>query len=188
MHILAISPGEGFDETRWRRILTSGVDALMVREKQLEADHLLTLTRWVREYAPGLSVWVNGRLDVALAAGCGLHAPEAYPEVPKGLVSISRPLHDPADFSDRAEAQQLLLSPVFSTPGKGACLGIEGLHGWLASLPQFDGRLLALGGITPENAKGLQHSRLAGVALVRSLWHSPDPCATVHKLREAWSD
>ncbi|MDP2876952.1 MAG: thiamine phosphate synthase [Holophaga sp.] len=121
-------------------------------------------------------------------AGCGLHAPEAYPEIPKGLLALSRPLHDAADFRGRAEAQQLLLSPVFPTPGKGACLGVKGLHDWLASLPPFSGRLLALGGITPKNAPELKHSRLAGVALIRSLWDSPDPSGTVERLREAWLD
>ena len=37
---------------------------------------------------------MNGRLDVALAAGCGLHAPEAYPRGPLsalGLLALSRP-------------------------------------------------------------------------------------------------
>jgi len=186
MFILAITPGEGFDEAKWRRVLDSGIDALMIREKGLDARPLLELTRRTQELAPGLPLWVSGRLDVALAAGCGLHAPEAYPEVPEDLLPLSRPLHDPAQFPARRGAQQLILSPVFPTPGKGAALGAEALREWLDALPPFPGRFLALGGITPSNCAELRHPRLAGVAMIRSLWHAKEPAAVVAKLREAW--
>ena len=187
MHILAISPGEGFEQARWSSVLSSGIDGLMLREKHLEAKALLELTRRAQELAPHLRLWVNGRLDVALAAGCGLHAPEHYPEIPPTLVPISRPWHQPAQFPERAMAQQLLVSPVFATPGKGPCLGAQGLHAWLDQMPSFEGQILALGGITPDNSAELKHPRLAGVALIRALWESPDPRQVVTKLREAWA-
>jgi thiamine monophosphate synthase len=186
VHILAISPGEGFDEARWGRVLDSGIDALMIREKALEARALLRIARWVRDRTPGITLWVNGRLDVALAAGCGLHAPEAYPPVPAELVPVSRPLHDPAAFPTRCAARQLLLSPVYETPGKGPALGPEGLRRWLEALPPWEGRLLALGGIAVENCGALRHPRLAGVALIRSLWQAPDPRVMVERLRATW--
>ena len=186
MIILAISPGEGFEASRWRRVLTSGIDQVMIREKQLNTRMLLEVTRRVQALAPGLPVWVNGRLDVALAAGCGLHAPEAYPEIPPDLAALSRTLHDPGCFEARRNARQLLISPVFATPGKGAALGVETLHGWLDALPAFPGQFLALGGVTPANCAKLRHSRLGGVAMIRSLWDSPDPAGVVSRLRAAW--
>ena len=69
MFILAISPGEGYDEARWSRVLASGIDGLMLREKQMETGALLGFALRVRDEAPGLELWVNGRLDVALAGG-----------------------------------------------------------------------------------------------------------------------
>lgn len=186
MHLLAISPGEGFDRERWRAVLHSGVDALMIREKALEARALLELARWCRAEAPDVELWVNGRLDVALAADCGLHAPEAYPELPSDLVRLSRPLHDPAQAAGRLGAAQLLLSPVFPVPGKGDAFGAEGLHRRLDALPPFRGRLLALGGITPANAAELRHPRLDGLALIRALWNSGEPGHAVEALRKAW--
>jgi thiamine monophosphate synthase len=186
MFILAITPGEGYDAGRWRRVLASGIDAVMIREKRLEAGPLLALTRRTQDLAPGLQVWVNGRLDVALAANCGLHAPEAYPEVPEGLLPMSRPLHDSGQFPSRCGAQQLILSPVFASPGKGSALGPEGLRAWLEALPPFEGRFLALGGVHPGNCRELRHPRLAGVAMIRSLWQAPDPTGVVARLREAW--
>jgi len=186
MFILAITPGEGYDPPRWRRVLASGIDAVMIREKNLEARPLLDLTRRTQDEAPGLQIWVNGRLDVALATNCGFHMPEAYPEVPEGFLPVSRPLHALEQFPSRSGAQQLILSPVFTSPGKGPTLGSEGLRAWLEALPSYEGRLLALGGITFENCGELKHPRLAGVAMIRSLWQAPDPMGVVAKLRDAW--
>lgn len=187
MFILGITPGRGFESGACRRVLVSGVDGLLVREKNLEARPLLEAVRFCQREAPGVELWVAGRLDVALAAGCGLHAPEGHPEPPSGLVRLSRPLHALDQAPARAGADQLLLSPVFPTPGKGPALGAAGLHAWLEALPPTRARLLALGGIEPDNAGVLRHPRLAGVALIRALWEAADPARVVGDLRTAWA-
>lgn len=188
MYILGITSGEGLDPARWRRVLASGIDGLSIREKQLGPKALLDCVRWVRDAAPELPLWVVGRLDVALAGGCGLHAPEAYPEVPKGLVPLSRPLHDPDQFKDRLSADQLLIAPIFLVPGKGPAWGPVRLRACLNALPDSPCRLLALGGITPLNVAPLKHPRLHGVAMMRSLWKGPEPERAVAQIRSAWSE
>lgn len=185
-HLLVISPGEGFSPEPWARVLQSGVDALMIREPQLEARALLALARWCHREAPEVELWVRGRLDVALAAGCGLHAPEAYPDIALSGLRLSRPLHGAEAFLTRSTAAQLLISPVFPVPGKGTPMGPQGLHALLDRLPTYDGRLLALGGIGVEQLPGLRHPRLAGIALIRALWRSPEPTDVVSRLRDAW--
>lgn len=187
MRVLAVSPNQGFQPTRWERVLTSGVDGFMLREPDLPVLDLLRAARWARACAPGVEVWVNGRLDVALAAGCGLHAPEAYPEVAPDLLPLSRPLHDPGQARARAGARQLVLSPIYAVPGKGPAWGPERLRQVLDGLPDGGFRALALGGITPDNAGPLRHPRLAGVALIRGLWDAADPAAAVARLRGAWA-
>jgi thiamine monophosphate synthase len=159
----------------------------MIREPQLTVRELLSLARWVRDQAPGLELWVNGRLDVALAAGCGCHAPESYPDPPPGLLPRSRPLHHPDQLPRRAGLDQLILSPIFPVPGKGPAWGPERLRRVLDNLPAPAGRILALGGITPGNAAGLHHPRLDGVALLRALWSTPEPVALVAALRDCWN-
>jgi thiamine monophosphate synthase len=186
MHILAITPGEGVDHPRWQRVLHSGIDAFMIREPQLDARDLLVAARWVRETAPKVALWVNGRLDVALASQAGLHTPEAYPKVPEGLLPLSCPIHDPAQIPWRRNAHQLVLSPIFGVPGKNPAWGAERLHGILDGLPPMPCRILALGGITPATIAELKHSRLDGVAVIRALWASLDPALCVTQLREAW--
>jgi thiamine monophosphate synthase len=188
MHILAITPGEGLDHPHWERVVGSGIDAFMIREPGMDPRALLAAVHWVRELAPGLELWVNGRLDVALAGQCGLHAPEAYPPVPPGLLDLSRPIHDPAQVPERAGARQLILSPIFPVPGKGPAWGPEKLRAVLDALPEVPGRILALGGITEANAARLRHPRLDGVALIRGLWSAPDPAQAVARLRTAWRE
>lgn len=185
--MLAVSPGRGFDSAAWERLLQAPVDGLLLREPALEARALLDLARWCRARRPDLELWVRGRLDVALRAECGLHAPEAYPDLQDCPVPLSRPLHAPAQLAGRRQSQQLLLSPVFAVPGKGPALGVQGLHGILDGLPPFEGRLLALGGITPEHVGALRHPRLDGVALIRALWDAPDPARVVGDLHRAWA-
>lgn len=187
LHVLAITSGTGFQASAWERVLRSGVDAFMVREPGLEAGALLEATRWCRSQAPDTPIWVNGRLDVALAAGCGLHAPEAYPEVPECGVSISRPLHAEGQYPGRLHAAQLLVAPVFAVPGKGGPWGRQRLQAFLDTCPEDGPRLLALGGVTPDRLQELRHPRLSGVALIRALWEAPEPRALVQQLREAWA-
>lgn len=186
MYILAITPGEGVDHPRWRRVLEAGVDAFMLREPQLEARDLLVAARWVRETAPEVTLWVNGRLDVALAVQAGLHAPEAYPRVPEGLLPLSQPIHDPSQLQDRSAAHQLVLSPIYPVPGKGPAWGPARLHAVLEAMPPRHSRILALGGITPGNVGSLKHRRLDGVAVLRGLWSGLDPALSVAQMRAAW--
>lgn len=184
MHLLAITPGRGFQPDTWGPVLDSGVDALLVREPGLAPRDLLAAVRWCQDRAPGLPLWVAGRLEVALAAGCGLHAPEAYPELPPGLGPLSRPLHAEAQWPDRRTADQLLVSPVLPTPGKGAPWGVPRLRAFLDSLPGGGPRILALGGVDPAQVRLLAHPRLDGVAAIRAFWQG-DPRRAVAAFREA---
>ncbi|MDR1840696.1 MAG: thiamine phosphate synthase [Holophagales bacterium] len=188
MHILAISQGREIEASKWAAVVKSGIDALMIREKHLNAQSLLDLGRQILDMAPALPLWINGRLDVALALGVGFHGPEDYPEIPPRLCAVSRPLHNIAQIRERQHSDQLLVSPVFAVPGKGEPLGVPGLYGILDNLPPWRRTVLALGGINPENAAILQHNRLDGVALIRSLWDSKNPRNVVDKLRSAWKD
>lgn len=186
MFILAITPDTGFDGPRWRAVLTGGVDGLLIREKGMEARALLDAARWCQDTAPEVELWVAGRLDIALAAGCGLHAPEAYPEAPASLVPLSRPLHDERQFESRRGCRQLLISPILASPGKGAPWGAARLHRFLDAASTGP-RLLALGGINPGDMAALAHPRLDGVAAIRALWDAPDPLGMVHRLKGAAS-
>lgn len=183
MKLLAITQGSGFAPEAWRAVLCSGVDAFLVREPGMPARELLETARWCQDTAPGVALWIAGRLDVAFTAGCGLHAPERHPEVEPGLLPLSRPLHDEAQWEARQGCDQLLVSPVFASPGKGEPWGPDRLRRWLDRLPPGGPRILALGGVSPSNAAVLRHPRLAGLAAIRPFWEG-DPRRTVAAFRD----
>lgn len=178
MHLLAITPGRGFEPGAWAPVLASGVDALLIREPGLGPEALAAAAAWCRAEAPGLALWVRG---MALP-GCGLHAPEGGELLARPL---SRPLHGESQWEARRGADQLLLSPIFATPGKGAPWGPDRLLAFLDGVPEGGPRLLALGGVTPEHASRLRHPRLAGIAAIRPYW-AGDPAASVAAFRAAW--
>jgi thiamine monophosphate synthase len=183
MILLAITPGLGFDRSHWLPVLRSGVDGFLIREKELSARTLLDAARWCQDAAPDVTLWVGGRLDVACAAGCGLHASEAHPDVEPGLVQLSRPLHAESQWAARPDADQLLVSPIFASPGKGEPWGVERLHRFLDGLSPGGPRLLALGGVDPTRTALIRHPRLAGLAAIRPFWGG-DPVRAVARFRE----
>ncbi|WP_306591010.1 thiamine phosphate synthase [Geothrix sp. 21YS21S-4] len=183
MILLAVTPGLGFDRDRWASVLRSGVDAFLIREGALSARALLDAARWCQDVAPEVALWMGGRLDVAFAAGCGLHAPERHPEVPAGLVPLSRPLHVEGQWSSRRDCDQLLVSPVFSSPGKGEPWGAGRFRAFLDALPAEGPRILALGGVEPDRMDALRHPRLAGIAAIRPFWEG-DPRRAVAAFRD----
>jgi hypothetical protein len=181
MHLLAITPGTGFEPNRWASVLGSGIDALLIREPQLPPEAIDAAAAWCLARAGGVRIWVRDRAT----PGCGLHLPEGSGEGPAGA-GVSRPLHAEDQWADRAGAEQVLLSPLFPTPGKGPAWGLERLHRFLEGLPPGGPRILALGGITPERAGTLRHPRLAGLAAIRAFWEG-DPAAAVAAFRRGWA-
>lgn len=177
MHLLAITPGRGFHPEAWARVLASGIDALLIREP-LEDGALADAAVWCRERAPEVRIWVRG----LILPGCGLHLPEGTE--PGDQTGLSRPLHQEDQWAMRKDAAQLLLSPILPTPGKGEPWGMIRLHRFLDGLPEGGPRLLALGGIRPEDVPGIRHPRLDGIAAIRPFWDG-DPAAAVRKFRKA---
>ena len=160
------------------RAIERGIDFIQIREKDLDDRALFSLTRGALAHAIGTPcrVLVNGRADIALAAGAdGVHLPSRGLQVkdirkwaPDGfLIGVS--VHTTAEIR-RACAQgadYLLLGHIFPTPskaGSGTPLGLRRLKiaCSLASVP-----VLGLGGITPERIESVLRAGAAGVAGIR---------------------
>ncbi len=185
-----------------RAAVGAGVEGVQVREKGWDARPLLDFTRQVMEIAApeGAKVVVNGRLDVALAAGAhGVHLgggalhPEAARELAdrldRGDFLVGVSTHSRAEVAraSAGTADYVLFGPVFATPSKAAYGDPQGLEelgricedGWLP--------VLAVGGITPENTPEVLGAGAAGTACIRALFDAGDPAEAARRWVEAAS-
>ncbi len=153
------------------RAIREGADMIQVREKDLPASELLELVSAVRKLAEGgkTRILVNDRLDVALAAGVdGVHLPA------KGLpahrvrplvkmLGVSTHTIEEAIAAEIVGADFIVFGPIFATPGKQA-IGLQPLQLVTAALRI---PVLAIGGLTYENAESVMKSGAAGIAGIR---------------------
>jgi thiamine-phosphate pyrophosphorylase len=157
------------------RALAAGVDYVQIREKDLPARELCDLTRGVLALANprGSRILVNSRLDVALVCGAhGVHLPaespaprDLRPVCPAGFV-VGVSCHSIAELRQAEDegADFVFFSPVFPTLSKAATGPPAGLEGLRDAARAVRIPLLALGGITSENAEQCIAAGAAGVA------------------------
>jgi len=176
------------------RVALCGADMMQVREKDLPGGPLLGLVRRAVS-AAAADVYVNGRVDVALAAGArGVHLPaDGLPvaEVASrwGSLRVGRSTHGRLEAVAAAEAgaHQLIFGPVFDTRSKrayGPPLGLRALRevAEAVSVP-----VIAIGGIHPGNVGEVAALPVAGVAMISAVLASPDMASVVARVRESMS-
>ena len=137
-------------------------------------------------------VMVHDDLEVAVASGAGgVHLPsggdpaEARGLLPRGLIGVSA--HSTAEAATliAAGADYVTISPIFLTdskPGYGPALGLNGLA---ATVAAAKGPVVALAGITPDNAHACMEAGAAGIAVMGEIMRALDPEATVRSLIKA---
>lgn len=158
-------------------LAAAGVDGVQLRDKELDDRKLLALARAARALLPPpAALLVNGRLDVALAAGAdGVHLPaDGLPAAPLlawarrlGVRSlIGRSTHTLAEVAAARDegADYVTFGPVFATPGKGAPVGTAAL----AAAARLGVPVLALGGIEPDRVGEALGAGAHGVAAIRA--------------------
>jgi len=155
--------------------LERGVEKIQIREKDLSARDLLQLVdRALALPNPhGSKVLVNGRVDVALAAGAaGVHLPALSPVprlwrtiVPSGFeIGVSCHTLDEVVAAARDGADYVVFGPVFSPISKSSDLTPRGLAGLAAAAAAVPIPVFALGGITESNSESCIRAGAAGVA------------------------
>lgn len=152
--------------------IAAGVDAIQIRERDLEGRVLAPLTARVatRARATATRVLVNDRADVALAAGAhGVHLrgdsmPVAAARSCDRSWTVGRSVHDPREVGPAASADYLLFGSVFPSASKahGPAAGLDALRALLdVARPQ---PVLAIGGMDPARAAACFAAGAAGVA------------------------
>jgi len=150
--------------------IARGIELVQIRERNLTARELAEVTRQTLSLpnSLGTKILVNDRADVAIACGAhGVHLRDGAVEASKFagsdfLVTVS--CHSAARSERTQGAAFALLGPIFnplSKPEAGPALGVEAIREFTQRCPT---PVLALGGITPENAPLCIDAGAAGIA------------------------
>lgn len=198
MNVVFVTPDEP-DEKRLLALaedaLEGGVDAVQLRLQSVAARQLFPLAKLIREIADrvGGALFVNDRADVALAAGAaGVHlAGHSLPVAAARAVlrppfKIGVSCHSVAEAiqAEKEGADYVFLGTVFpsaSKPGT-APLGLEELSRARreVSLP-----IVAIGGITAENAGAVLSAGADGVAVISAIAGQRSPREAAEALADA---
>jgi thiamine-phosphate pyrophosphorylase len=166
----------------------AGVDWIQLREKDLEGRPLFELaTKAIAACAAAASgsgkqarILVNDRLDVAWSAhAAGVHLGEN--SVPVGEVIrwrnragrpdllVGRSCHSLEAAAQAAAdgADYIFFGPVFATPSKQAFGPPQGLERLERVCRAVSLPVLAIGGITPQNARACLKAGASGIAAIR---------------------
>jgi thiamine-phosphate pyrophosphorylase len=182
--------------------VSGGATMVQLRLKDEGARTLVEVARRLRAAVPDVPLLVNGRADVALAAGAdGVHlgtddlSPAALRRVVADGFVIGASIGDVAalgsDLSWLDDADYLAVGPVF-VPGAGRgagrgaapAVGLERLARLAAAVAGTGCPLLALGGITLENAASVVEAGASGVAVISGLVGVPDPMRRARAFRD----
>jgi thiamine-phosphate pyrophosphorylase len=188
----------------------ASVDWIQLREKDLSGRDSAALTRESLRRVPqkaspthaATRILVNDRLDVALAERAGgvhlgenslpvaeakrllLASPAAQSLSHDFLVGVSCHSLEAAKSAVSAGADYLFFGPVFATPSKAAYGLPPGLVPLAEVCTAVTIPVLAIGGITLENASSCLSAGACGIAAIRLFQDSSDPAEIVRKLRQ----
>lgn len=194
--LLAISQRAtlGREPVDWlRELAAAGIDGVQIREKDLDDRALLDLVRLARAELPAsTTLLVNGRLDVALAAGAaGVHLPvdgvplSALRERFGGRVLLGRSTHtlEEVERARRDGADYVTFGPVYATPSKAGYGPPAGLER-LAAAARLRIPVYALGGVTLSRFGEVAAAGAAGVAAIRMFQDPVELRAAARAARE----
>lgn len=174
--------------------VTGGANLVQLRDKTAPADRLREIGTGLRRVTEGQALLVvNGPPERARVVGAdGVHLPEAGPSVPEARrvagegVLVGRSVHS-AEGARRAQeegADYLLAGTVFASASHPdrAPAGLDWLRAVCATVPL---PVIAIGGVTPENAGACVRAGAAGVAVLSPLMGARDPRAVAGSYRAA---
>ena len=172
--------------------LQAGCRWIMIREKDLATAELCPVVEATVTVAKDFGATGAVNNDFTAASICkvkAVHLPQGQPVAtirrvmgPETLIGVSAHSVAEAQLAAAEGANYVTASPVFATdskPGYGPALEPEGLAQIVASvrIP-----VLALGGVTAENAASCIAAGAAGVAVMGSVMRAQNPGAIVGDL------
>jgi thiamine-phosphate pyrophosphorylase len=192
-------------------VAVAGIDWIQIREKDLSGKELSSLTHAAVAQSKQINerngtqtrIIVNDRLDVALSEHTGgVHLGEqslpaidvckwlaAKPDLAgrdKFLVGVSCHSVQAAVSAARDGADYIFFGPVFATPSKAAFGDPQGLKRLAEVCSALATPVLAIGGITLDNASDCLAAGAGGIAAIRLFQDSENLASLVTDLRASF--
>jgi len=154
-----------------------GATLIQLREKHMPAREFYEQAKIA--VRPGVQLIINDRVDVALAVGAhGVHLgqddmpPEAARKLlgPNAVIGYSTHNIEQAIAATKLPIDYLAIGPIFATTTKSdtaPVLGLEGLRTVRHAIGAFP--LVAIGGITHDNARKVIQAGADSVAVISAL-------------------
>lgn len=176
-------------------LLEAGAPLVQVRTKAVDDRVRLEAARTVLRAArtADATCLVNDRVDIALAAGAdGVHLgaddlPAAVARHLLGPGAIVGATCRNAEDARRAEASgasYLGVGPVYATSTKAGLPEPMGLRGVEAVAAVVDVPVIAISGITGDNAAAVLDAGAWGIAVVGGVYGADDPVASLRELMD----
>ena len=164
-----------------RELEAGGVRLVQYRAKQLPARIALHHARALRRNFPGLTLLLNDRADLCLAAefdGVHVGQDDLWPEAVRKLIGpriLGVSTHNPEQVRDASNspADYVAIGPVFVTGSKLNPDPVVGLEGVRRARTLTTKPLVAIGGITLENCRSVLEAGADSVAIISALLQSP---------------
>ena len=179
-----------------QRVLTAGIPAIQLRERDLSARELVTLAREVQAVMASSTsqLLINDRLDVALALeGVGVHLRSNSLPLSvarqilgaKRLLGISVHAVEEAVQAEAQGADYIVLGPIYETPSKqmfGPPLGIHALEKAckLVRIP-----IIGIGGVTTARGRAMRGVGAFGAAVITAILGADDVESATRELFDA---
>ena len=188
LHLYAITDRQWLNgrtlESQVREVLAGGATILQLREKTLTTTQFLgeaiKIQRVCEEF--GVPLIINDNVEIARELGVGVHvgphdmALQKAREIlgPEAIIGVSCKTVERAREAAAAGADYLGVGAVFPTSTKTDATAIE--RQTLCEICRATTLpVVAIGGITLQNAPSLAGTGIAGVAVISALFGAPSP-------------
>jgi thiamine-phosphate pyrophosphorylase len=195
----APDPGETLQLKKIEEAAKAGVDWIQIREKDLSGRELAKLAEnAIFRAGNDSAVLLNDRVDVACAVGAaGVHLGEHSLPADQArrlvsqlavredfMVGVSAHSLEGAKQAEAAGADYLIFGPVYETPSKASFGRPQGVPCLREVCKRLTIPVLAIGGITLENARDCFAAGASGIAAIRLFQEEADLHDLVKKLRK----
>lgn len=175
-----------------RDLHAAGVRCMQYRDKSAASPQFLARARSLRESLPSdVLLFLNDRADICALSNCdGLHIGQndlspagARSVIGQRLLGLSTHTDAQIEIADQTDMDYIAIGPVFATASKVNPDPVISLEGVRRARLLTTKLLVAIGGITHENARSVIDAGADSVAVISALV-PPAPHHSAHHLAE----